>query len=48
MLAELNDESVNVSILFANLYVGESRTLHNRYLICGQMLWVTGMRFGGW
>ena len=47
MLAELNDESVNVSILFANLYVGESRTLHNRYLICGQMLWVTGMRLEG-
>ena len=44
MLAELNDESVNVFILFANLAVGESRTLHNRYLICRQMLWVTGMR----
>ena len=44
MLAKLNEQSVNVFILFANLAVGESRTLHNRYMICGQMLWVTGMR----
>lgn len=44
MLAELNNESANVFIFFANLALGESRTLHSRYMICGQMLWVTGMR----
>ena len=44
MLAEVETQSLHVFKLFANLPVNQPLTLHQRYLICGQSLSVTGMK----